>query len=127
MDRMSDELELWKRIAVCEVPGLRIEGTKSAHDGSDTFDIFYGEDAAQIIIGNSTTYHWHRAAAMLVVDALEAAGLAWLCRSGHDDGATVSLCDFEEHGLFVQKRAKDHGGKEHLALLALLAEIVEAV
>ena len=120
---MSRELELWKRISKCEVPGLDV---RIFSDDSDVLVALDDGDSASVSFYEGDP-RGHRTAAMLVVDALEAAGKGFT-RVGHESLDFVYWsCHFMGYSSEVYgENSKNHGGKEHLALLSLLAEVVEA-
>lgn len=119
---MSNEIELWERIGRCKVPGLEMAVSQPRF-----CDLYRGDDIAHLK-PESTPAH-HRAAAMLVVDALEAAETCVFTRLGERDVWMASGDWYHDKHDDIEQSWRDdnNGGKEHLALLALLAEVAEAL
>ena len=129
---MSPELDYWKRISKCEVPGLELHFQENRELDYWHCTVKYGGEWTLVDDEPHNSPHTHRSAAMLVVDALEAARLALFGRIpdrvDSDDGEVTDIVweAHTAHRLFMERHL-DHGGKEHLALLSLLADVCEAL
>lgn len=119
---MSKELDYWRHISRCEVPGLTI-ALSMIESGGYNLNVDHAQSNVSVL--EPSPPQRHRAAAMLVVDALEAAGIAWFDRLVllEDSGWHVSGPNTPEYDYVT---FEEHDGKEHLALLALLADVAEA-
>lgn len=119
---MKTELDYWKKIAEAKIPGLTIK---------------LGTYHTEVRRGNSRRYvrsvssgEAHRAAAMLVVDARRAQGWLFTIEDYEDEAGRYTELSLWlemprlEPDLNLMVSTRDHDGKEHLALLALLAEVV---
>lgn len=121
------ELELWQRIVAnaYKVPNLELRD----HQNSVIEFVIPRGNFDSHIVGASSRPDWHRYVAMLVVDAIEAAGLASFDRYAmpiHGDVGYMSRPqDIAEAEPFaINQTAREN---EHLALLECLALTLEAL
>ncbi len=126
---MSKELKLWKRIQAAlekkSVEGLTVTIDDQRKHG---YTVTVVTDGSFEFIPEQSEGPVHRAAAMLVVDALEAAEVAQFDReSAISDGQVVWVAEDVKWERIGFANSRDHDGKEHLALLSLLADVTEAV
>ncbi len=116
------ELEYWKIIAEADIPGLTIDVTECRQ--GYTVTVIYGDSFD--FVPDQAYDSYHRAAAMLVVDGRRAQGWLFSEEDKHDaDGYYTLFCLFSPEGVRYVASTRDHDGKEHLALLALLSEVVK--
>lgn len=117
---MSLELDYLRRISKCEVPGLTVE--VRVFENGYTVTVSYGGN--MMPLGPESSWFDWLCAAMFVVFALEADGWEYY-REGDD--RTLWLRHPElDRAFHTELHANQNDGKEHLALLSLLADVVEA-